>query len=68
MSLAETRHTSGLLIVPPPPLESHRSPVLGYQACHHSAFSPQCLLTLLSPSEILQDLIGGRNLLSLGSH
>ena len=46
-------HISHWLVVPPPPLESHRSPVIGYQPCHQSISWPQCLSTRLSSSGIL---------------
>ena len=42
---------SRLSVVPPPLSESHRSPILGYQACLQT-FSPQCLLTRLSSSTV----------------
>ena len=54
-------------VVPPPLSESHRNPILGYQACLQTV-SPQCLLTRLSPSAIRQKLLGGLNLLNLTSH
>ena len=43
MSLVEICHMSRLLVVPSPTLESHRSPLLSYQACYH-----QTILTTMS--------------------
>ena len=68
MSRVEIHHMSHLLVVPPPPSESHRSPVLDHQASHHQTFLLQCLLTRLSPSAIRQELLVGLNLLNLTSH
>ena len=56
VSLVEICHMSHLLVVPPPLSESHRSPVLDHQASPHQTFLPQCLLTLLFPSVIQQEL------------